>query len=641
MAVDTKSWTRDELLVTLNLYHKLPFGKFHARNPAIIALAEKLGRGANSVVVKLHNFASLDPSLQLRGIRGLQGASAKDRAVWAEFHNCAQCSNSAHSPENQTRRKKNAPLIKRAINPNAKQCLSRDLLPDRFSRLVARLQTLYGSDLTIGGFRNITEEQFASRQCVGVKYVSLFRDLQAYLENLPFRKAVESHEESTDPPALPTDLAHKYRLHYSRLEKAEKELITKFVRRGMEMDDVTPAFLMEWYPAIIKKTKGFGKCSARTLRSIQKRITDAITHNNGAESILIPDDYGVDLSLSDTGDSLLQDIEQYLDTLEDEQKMILTKRIGFRTELLTLQNLATQCGVTRERIRQKEEALLFNLKRSIHVSSRILAKKLLNVSICECLSQLGMLRDAFATETCLLRTLERLAGFDEGHLTEQTTEHVRNNLLDEFFISTVTPSIEEALTYIQEELNMERGAAEYALHKLRDDGFVELTETHIYPRKAKKEVAVVFVLATHPDGLQWKKIAEKVNEMGISRARFSEERMEYVLYNSEMIFKSGPKQFSHVRYLGVTREQIRQWISDVKSTICRSGHKALNLRTEYYAVLSEPKPDYYLLRHVVRTYGAVDDLCYNGKSGKSMVSVRKDSEKIEKDRKKIGTGRLR
>lgn len=81
-----KKWTRDELLVTLNLYHKLTFGQLHSRNPAIISLAEKLGRGSNSVAMKLNNFASLDPALKLRGIKGLQGASAKDRTVWSEFH---------------------------------------------------------------------------------------------------------------------------------------------------------------------------------------------------------------------------------------------------------------------------------------------------------------------------------------------------------------------------------------------------------------------------------------------------------------------------------------------------------------------------------------------------------------------------
>lgn len=81
-----RRWTRDELLVALNLYHKLTFGQLHARQPAVVALAEKIGRGANSVAMKLCNFASLDPALKLRGIKGLEGASALDRTVWNEFH---------------------------------------------------------------------------------------------------------------------------------------------------------------------------------------------------------------------------------------------------------------------------------------------------------------------------------------------------------------------------------------------------------------------------------------------------------------------------------------------------------------------------------------------------------------------------
>jgi putative restriction endonuclease len=81
-----KKWNREELLIALNLYHKLPFGKLHSRQPAIVALAERMDRGANSLAMKLCNFASLDPALKLRGIKGLDGASALDRAVWAEFH---------------------------------------------------------------------------------------------------------------------------------------------------------------------------------------------------------------------------------------------------------------------------------------------------------------------------------------------------------------------------------------------------------------------------------------------------------------------------------------------------------------------------------------------------------------------------
>jgi len=36
--------------------------------------------------MKLCNFASLDPALRIRGIKGLEGASRLDRSLWDEFH---------------------------------------------------------------------------------------------------------------------------------------------------------------------------------------------------------------------------------------------------------------------------------------------------------------------------------------------------------------------------------------------------------------------------------------------------------------------------------------------------------------------------------------------------------------------------
>jgi putative restriction endonuclease len=80
-------WTRDELVLAINLYCNIPFGKLHSRNPEIISFAKLINRSPNSVALKLVNFSSLDPSLQARGIRGMGNASNLDKRVWAEFYN--------------------------------------------------------------------------------------------------------------------------------------------------------------------------------------------------------------------------------------------------------------------------------------------------------------------------------------------------------------------------------------------------------------------------------------------------------------------------------------------------------------------------------------------------------------------------
>lgn len=80
-------WTRDQLLLALRLYMRLPFGKLHRGNPDIIGLASKIGRTSNAMAMKACNFANLDPALQARGIRGLSNLSNADRAMWSEFSN--------------------------------------------------------------------------------------------------------------------------------------------------------------------------------------------------------------------------------------------------------------------------------------------------------------------------------------------------------------------------------------------------------------------------------------------------------------------------------------------------------------------------------------------------------------------------
>lgn len=79
---ERKPWTRDELLLAINLYCKTPFGRIHVRNPEIIELAKVLERTPGSVSYKLANFANIDPSLERKGASHI---SKLDVEVWNEF----------------------------------------------------------------------------------------------------------------------------------------------------------------------------------------------------------------------------------------------------------------------------------------------------------------------------------------------------------------------------------------------------------------------------------------------------------------------------------------------------------------------------------------------------------------------------
>ena len=78
-------WTREELILALNLYMKLPFGKLHHGNQEIIHLAHIIDRTPNSIAMRLSNFASVDPYHQQRGVGGLSGGRKQVEPIWNEF----------------------------------------------------------------------------------------------------------------------------------------------------------------------------------------------------------------------------------------------------------------------------------------------------------------------------------------------------------------------------------------------------------------------------------------------------------------------------------------------------------------------------------------------------------------------------
>lgn len=80
-------WTRDELLVTFNLYFKIPFGKMYHGTPEVIRIAQLINRSPNAIAMRPGNFAHHDPYHIARGIKGLSGGARQCQPIWEEYFN--------------------------------------------------------------------------------------------------------------------------------------------------------------------------------------------------------------------------------------------------------------------------------------------------------------------------------------------------------------------------------------------------------------------------------------------------------------------------------------------------------------------------------------------------------------------------
>ena len=80
------NWNKEQLIVALNLYWKIPYNKISgSSNSGIKEIAPIINRTPAALAYKLMNFTSLDEEKQKIGNRGKSAASSSDKVVWNEY----------------------------------------------------------------------------------------------------------------------------------------------------------------------------------------------------------------------------------------------------------------------------------------------------------------------------------------------------------------------------------------------------------------------------------------------------------------------------------------------------------------------------------------------------------------------------
>ena len=69
-SVARRNWTREETILAMDLYTRVPFSKIGKNNQEIINLASIINRTPDAVAYKMSNLAHYDPELQARNVSG-------------------------------------------------------------------------------------------------------------------------------------------------------------------------------------------------------------------------------------------------------------------------------------------------------------------------------------------------------------------------------------------------------------------------------------------------------------------------------------------------------------------------------------------------------------------------------------------
>ena len=77
------TWSRDEFLVTLDLYLNGDDVMEDESDPQVQNIANLIGRTPGSVALRLANYRHLDPS----GTKGMENTGEACQEIWEEFYN--------------------------------------------------------------------------------------------------------------------------------------------------------------------------------------------------------------------------------------------------------------------------------------------------------------------------------------------------------------------------------------------------------------------------------------------------------------------------------------------------------------------------------------------------------------------------
>lgn len=78
-------WTDEEMILSLDLYYKLPFGRLNQHTPEVKKLAALIGRTPSSVALRLVNYAACDPDIVNSGRKGMVAGIGKCKPFWDRY----------------------------------------------------------------------------------------------------------------------------------------------------------------------------------------------------------------------------------------------------------------------------------------------------------------------------------------------------------------------------------------------------------------------------------------------------------------------------------------------------------------------------------------------------------------------------
>ena len=445
--------------------------------------------------------------------------------------------------------------------------------------------------------------------------------------------------------ALLDDLKNM-RLNFASLSRSEHYAIERIQQHEPDYNFyklVTESVqLLGHYPGIGNKVTSTLKSLANEVGQELQAIDQGKLNYHEFETVyVIPTSLDI-ASLEELQIMLSEDIDLFMEQLDPQDRTIFLERSGYNnTEIKTLQEVGDQFDITRERIRQLEAVIYERLQKSLRVRQaqiKTLIEENLTYDLVDKMPRLQFIRDKH-----FFNFIGKLANLPEiNKIANPDDISIKVDLLEEFFsFNGVEVAYHDLFKYLYEheaidqyceglgKLSLKEVVIENYLEKLvRLKRLVMLDNHNVMPRLLPKESAAAALLCNYPQGLSWKAIAEKVNELNISRTNLETERPDHGALGGNNVYLTGKGEYGNIKFIKLESIDFDRFFDEVFRVFDVKNEEVLHLSTIYDLFDKTIVSNYYVLRYIVRTFGEDYGFYFIGKSQIDNVSLNKDFETI-------------
>lgn len=502
--------------------------------------------------------------------------------------------------------------------------LNKLALSQQYEKLIKRISGSMGVVNTVQDILGINLIEFSKVSAVGIKYVELLVNLQNELTSEQIKIEPEIIKEI--PPKITLSVKQlETPINQIALSAQYKRLIGRI---SNAIGDVyTAQDILNINPVQFSELPAIGKSYVNQLIEFQKKLPDFLEKQT-QKSSFFTENYSIEFNEIDN--VLIEDIEDYLWTLDKMKMDIALSRWGFNQQYESLEDVGKRYQVTRERIRQIEKPINANLPLNFRIQPKVLWTNIREKMTDDLTVLLPNLAKCFATEKLFYDFIERCCQVENGSISEIVFAKISSKIMNLFFCFNPSPISQEIIiNELMSNYGYSKASAANGLKQLAKNDRIEITTDGIYPKNLGKIEAISHVLTFHPLGLPWKDIARIINIKGYSSTLFDETRTATGFHRSEYIYLCGQGTFRHLMFLDLKEFNIPEIMQHLLDYFEQKKLSALHLHDYFQQTKNQRSEiEYFTLRHIVREYGEEYGVFFNGKSSSDSISIDKNAKRI-------------